>query len=437
MVEQHFCLRWNNYRTNITAEFETLREGEHFVDVTLACDGRQLKAHKVVLSACSPYFKELLQGNPCTHPIIILRDVAYTHMRSLLEFMYAGEVNISQVQLAAFLHTAEALKIRGLAESSDDRKDQGGLNSMSPLSALKTSLGSLGGLGLSNLGGPSILERPLVPQLLPHHVSPDKPGGPPPLPTPHHLPPHLVPPPLATLSAPPPQTPGPPSTSSTSSTSSLTLATPPLPLGVVVGAGDQRTPRPDPPPDRTPSPPTPLPPSKRLRKSLAENPPPPPPLPPPDSHGDPGDNHAMVVSAPITTTSAPITVLPPEDLSHPILKTEPVESCGSDVEGGGAWCSPDDGGEVGGGGGCGVGGGGLEPMATRTPPGPTPPGGTPPPQHHPTPTDNTSHLLQALSSESHLQVHSLASCAPCCAFPIRHILMALTSSFLSSFSFCP
>lgn len=65
-----------------------------------------------------------LQGNPCSHPIIILRDVAYTHMRSLLEFMYAGEVNISQVQLAAFLHTAEALKIRGLAESSDDRKDQ-------------------------------------------------------------------------------------------------------------------------------------------------------------------------------------------------------------------------------------------------------------------------------------------------------------------------
>lgn len=61
MVEQHFCLRWNNYRTNITAEFETLREGEHFVDVTLACDGQQLKAHKVVLSACSPYFKELLQ----------------------------------------------------------------------------------------------------------------------------------------------------------------------------------------------------------------------------------------------------------------------------------------------------------------------------------------------------------------------------------------
>ena len=66
----------------------------------------------------------LLQGNPCSHPIIILRDVAYTHMRSLLEFMYAGEVNISQAHLGSFLHTAESLKIRGLAESPEERKDQ-------------------------------------------------------------------------------------------------------------------------------------------------------------------------------------------------------------------------------------------------------------------------------------------------------------------------
>ncbi|RXG56467.1 Longitudinals lacking protein-like [Armadillidium vulgare] len=175
MVEQHFCLRWNNYRTNITAEFETLREGEHFVDVTLACDGRQLKAHKVVLSACSPYFKELLQGNPCSHPIIILKDVAYTHMRSLLEFMYAGEVNISQAHLGSFLHTAEALKIRGLAESSDtERKDGiGNTNCMSPLTQLKTTLGSYSGISLGGLGS-SLLERPLMPQLLPH------PGEPPP-----------------------------------------------------------------------------------------------------------------------------------------------------------------------------------------------------------------------------------------------------------------
>lgn len=45
-------------------------------------------------------------------------------MRSLLEFMYAGEVNISQAHLGSFLHTAEALNIRGLAKTQEERKDQ-------------------------------------------------------------------------------------------------------------------------------------------------------------------------------------------------------------------------------------------------------------------------------------------------------------------------
>lgn len=62
MVEaQHFCLRWNNYQSSITSAFENLRDDEDFVDVTLACDGKSLKAHRVVLSACSPYFRELLK----------------------------------------------------------------------------------------------------------------------------------------------------------------------------------------------------------------------------------------------------------------------------------------------------------------------------------------------------------------------------------------
>lgn len=58
---QHFCLRWNNYQSSITSAFENLRDDEDFVDVTLACDGKSLKAHRVVLSACSPYFRELLK----------------------------------------------------------------------------------------------------------------------------------------------------------------------------------------------------------------------------------------------------------------------------------------------------------------------------------------------------------------------------------------
>lgn len=57
------------------------------------------------------------QENPSKHPIIILKDVAYSHLQAILEFMYAGEVNVSQDQLPAFLKTADRLKVKGLAEA--------------------------------------------------------------------------------------------------------------------------------------------------------------------------------------------------------------------------------------------------------------------------------------------------------------------------------
>lgn len=59
----------------------------------------------------------ILQENPSKHPIIILKDVAYSHLQAILEFMYAGEVNVSQEQLPAFLKTADRLKVKGLAEA--------------------------------------------------------------------------------------------------------------------------------------------------------------------------------------------------------------------------------------------------------------------------------------------------------------------------------
>ncbi|XP_077284143.1 uncharacterized protein LOC143909804 isoform X2 [Arctopsyche grandis] len=124
VCEQQFCLRWNNFQANITSQFEALRDQEDFVDVTLACEGRRLQAHKVVLSACSPYFKDLFKSNPCPHPIIFMRDCELIHITALLEFMYAGEVNISQAQLTAFLRTAEALQIRGLTDSPDKNKQE-------------------------------------------------------------------------------------------------------------------------------------------------------------------------------------------------------------------------------------------------------------------------------------------------------------------------
>ncbi|XP_055311327.1 protein bric-a-brac 1 isoform X2 [Sitodiplosis mosellana] len=133
---QQFCLRWNNYQSNLTNVFDQLLQNESFVDVTLACDGNSMKAHKMVLSACSPYFQSLLFDNPCKHPIIILRDVKWPELTAVVEFMYKGEINVRQEQIAPLLRVAEMLKIRGLADVKSDLD----LNSESEKSATATSL---------------------------------------------------------------------------------------------------------------------------------------------------------------------------------------------------------------------------------------------------------------------------------------------------------
>jgi len=122
--QQQFCLRWNDFQTNMVSSFKHLRDEKSFTDVTLACDGQTCKAHKMVLSACSPYFKALLEENPAKHPIIILKDVPFNHLTAILEFMYAGEVNVAQDQLPAFLKTAERLKVKGLAEAPQTIKQE-------------------------------------------------------------------------------------------------------------------------------------------------------------------------------------------------------------------------------------------------------------------------------------------------------------------------
>ena len=64
--------------------------------------GQHTKAHKMILCACSPYFKNLLEQNPAKHPIIILKDVPFAHLTAILEFMYAGEVSSALICILTF-----------------------------------------------------------------------------------------------------------------------------------------------------------------------------------------------------------------------------------------------------------------------------------------------------------------------------------------------
>ena len=115
---EKFCLRWNEFETNIGCAFNDLREEKDFFDVTLVCEDSQVEAHKVVLSACSPFFRSILRRNPHHHPLLYLKGVTYRDLTSLLNFMYRGQVNVAQEELNTFLTVAEDLKVKGLTQGS-------------------------------------------------------------------------------------------------------------------------------------------------------------------------------------------------------------------------------------------------------------------------------------------------------------------------------
>jgi len=129
---EKFCLRWNDFETNISGAFRELRDDKDFFDITLACDDDQIQAHKLILSACSPFFRTVLRRNRHEHPLLYLKGVKYADLVSVLNFMYHGEVNVAQEELNSFLAVAEDLKVKGLTQSSPEDKKSSRIDPSTP-----------------------------------------------------------------------------------------------------------------------------------------------------------------------------------------------------------------------------------------------------------------------------------------------------------------
>jgi len=117
----NFCLRWNDFESNISTSFRELRDDSEFFDVTLCCDNGTdiVPAHKVILAACSPLFRKILsrQKNQ-QNPFLYLKGIHLKEMKAVLNFMYHGEVNVAQDSLNNFLAVAEELAVKGLTTDS-------------------------------------------------------------------------------------------------------------------------------------------------------------------------------------------------------------------------------------------------------------------------------------------------------------------------------
>ena len=114
MADPKLCLNWNNFQDNLRSAFQGLRWDADFADVTLACEDQSIKAHQVVLSACSPFFKNLLKTHSHPNPLIYMRGVTLDNLLALMDYIYLGSVEISQDHIEEFLILAEELQLKGL-----------------------------------------------------------------------------------------------------------------------------------------------------------------------------------------------------------------------------------------------------------------------------------------------------------------------------------
>jgi len=114
---ESYYLSWGGFQRNMKSTFSDLAAEKHFADITLVCEGeKQISAHKVVLSASSPFFKQILIKNPHQHPLIYLKGVRLQDLSSLIEFIYFGEVKLKESDLQNFLKLSEELEVKGLSE---------------------------------------------------------------------------------------------------------------------------------------------------------------------------------------------------------------------------------------------------------------------------------------------------------------------------------
>jgi len=131
--DDQYCLRWNDFETNIKNALYDLNEEKDFADVTLICGDGKVDAHKVILSTGSTFFQKILKENPHSKPLIYLKGVKFSELNSVLGFVYHGEASIATANLSSFLALAEELEVKGLRDKDKDQCDNGGSQTFHPL----------------------------------------------------------------------------------------------------------------------------------------------------------------------------------------------------------------------------------------------------------------------------------------------------------------
>ena len=144
MIQEKFSLTWDNYTDHLREMHQSMRLSDYLTDVTLVTDDKkQSKAHSVVLSACSPVLKSIIENFTDTKSIIYLRGIQHPEIESLLNFMYLGETTCNKNRIEEFMNVAISLQIKDICNNfqvgdSTIKKTQGTKEFQNNLDLLNT-----------------------------------------------------------------------------------------------------------------------------------------------------------------------------------------------------------------------------------------------------------------------------------------------------------
>ena len=141
---ESYNLNWAEFDSYTSKTFRDLLGSQDFTDVTLVCDDEEvIRAHKVILSACSPFFCRILKKNDHNNPLVYLSDVNLNELKAIVNFMYLGQTNVEQENLQRFLKIAAKFEVRGLTDNKKEESFQANpgksYKKMSGLSKVKSS----------------------------------------------------------------------------------------------------------------------------------------------------------------------------------------------------------------------------------------------------------------------------------------------------------
>ena len=116
LAEEKYNLEWHSYSDHLRNMMKEMLMNEHFSDVTLVTeDKKHIKAHLNILSACSPFFKDILRKQ--NNSMVYLRGIHFEEVESILQFIYLGRTSVQEEMLNEFLSVARSLEIKELSNA--------------------------------------------------------------------------------------------------------------------------------------------------------------------------------------------------------------------------------------------------------------------------------------------------------------------------------